>query len=214
MVDRKLNERESLELIAQMIRNTRRNLDAGGGNMFLLWGYTGVVVTLGVWAALYFTNCTACLWGFWALPVVGWLLSWWFGRRWRKQQGAKDYTDRVVSQVWQMIGIACCGVAVFATLYQAYGLILPLCAMLVSLGSLLTGIIIRYTLFSGLPSLGFAWSLVLVFQVVAALLSQEHIRLPEVMAAQVNTSAFQLMFSLGKSISLRLVLVVKVVTAG
>lgn len=147
MEDRKLNERESLELIAQMIRNTRRNLDAGGGNMFLLWGYTGVVVTLGVWAALYFTNCTACLWGFWTLPVVGWLLSWWFGRRWRKQQGAKDYTDRVVCQVWQMIGIACCGVAVFATLYQAYGLILPLCAMLVSLGSLLTGIIIRYTLF-------------------------------------------------------------------
>lgn len=168
MEDRKLNERESLELIAQMIRNTRRNLDAGGGNMFLLWGYTGVVVTLGVWAALYFTNCTACLWGFWTLPVVGWLLSWWFGRRWRKQQGAKDYTDRVVGQVWQMIGIACCGVAVFATLYQAYGLILPLCAMLVSLGSLLTGIIIRYTLFSGLPSLGFAWSLVLVFQVVSS----------------------------------------------
>ena len=30
MEDRKLNEKESLELIAQMIRNTRRNLDAGG----------------------------------------------------------------------------------------------------------------------------------------------------------------------------------------
>ena len=29
MEDRKLNEKESLELITQMIRNTRRNLDAG-----------------------------------------------------------------------------------------------------------------------------------------------------------------------------------------
>lgn len=38
MEDRKLNEKESLELITQMIRNTRRNLDAGSGNMFLLWG--------------------------------------------------------------------------------------------------------------------------------------------------------------------------------
>ena len=37
MEDRKLNEKESLELITQMIRNTRRNLDAGSGNMFLLW---------------------------------------------------------------------------------------------------------------------------------------------------------------------------------
>lgn len=35
MEDRKLNEKESLELITQMIRNTRRNLDAGSGNMFL-----------------------------------------------------------------------------------------------------------------------------------------------------------------------------------
>ena len=46
MEDRKLNEKESLELITQMIRNTRRNLDAGSGNMFLLWGYVCVLLTL------------------------------------------------------------------------------------------------------------------------------------------------------------------------
>ncbi len=44
MEDRKLNEKESLELITQMIRNTRRNLDAGSGNMFLLWGYVWMPV--------------------------------------------------------------------------------------------------------------------------------------------------------------------------
>lgn len=165
MEDRKLNEKESLELIAQMIRNTRRNLDAGGGNMFLLWGYVGVVVTLGVLAAWSLTENTVALWGFWALPVVGWSLSWWFGRKWRKEQRAKDYTDRIVRQVWQIIGIASCGVAGFATLYHSYEMILPLCGLLVSLGSLLTGIIIRYTLFSGLPSCGFAWSLEQVFEV-------------------------------------------------
>lgn len=165
MEDRKLNEKESLELITQMIRNTRRNLDAGGGNMFLLWGYVGVVVTLSVLAVWYLTGNAVALWGFWALPVVGWLLSWWFGRKWRKGRGAKDYTDRVVGQVWQIIGIACCAVAGFATLYHCYEMILPLCGLLVSLGSLLTGIIIRYTLFSGLPSCGFAWSLEQVFEV-------------------------------------------------
>lgn len=46
MEDRKLNEKESLELITQMIRNTRWNLDAGSGNMFLLWGYVCVLLTL------------------------------------------------------------------------------------------------------------------------------------------------------------------------
>ena len=133
--------------------------------MFLLWGYVGVVVTLGVLAAWSLTENTVALWGFWALPVLGWSLSWWFGRKWRKEQRAKDYTDRIVRQVWQIIGIASCGVAGFATLYHSYEMILPLCGLLVSLGSLLTGIIIRYTLFSGLPSCGFAWSLEQVFEV-------------------------------------------------
>ena len=36
MEDKELNEQESLKLITQMIQNTRRNLDTGSGNMFLL----------------------------------------------------------------------------------------------------------------------------------------------------------------------------------
>ena len=56
MEDRKLNEKESLELITQMIRNTRRNLDAGSGNMFLLWGYVCVLLTLVVWAGVGLTQ--------------------------------------------------------------------------------------------------------------------------------------------------------------
>ena len=52
MKDKELNEKESLELIARMIRNTRRNLDTGSGNSFLVWGYVGVLVTLAVWAGV------------------------------------------------------------------------------------------------------------------------------------------------------------------
>jgi hypothetical protein len=46
MEDKELNEQESLKLITQMIQNTRRNLDTGSGNMFLLWGYVSAIVTL------------------------------------------------------------------------------------------------------------------------------------------------------------------------
>ena len=38
MKDKELNEKESLELIARMIRNTRRNLDTGSGNSFFECG--------------------------------------------------------------------------------------------------------------------------------------------------------------------------------
>lgn len=165
MEERKLNEKESLELIAQMIQNTRRNLDAGSGNMFLLWGYLGVVVTLLVLAAVYFTKSTAALWLFFMLPIIGWPLTFVLGKKWERMKGAKEYSDKMLSQIWQIMGIACMGTVLLAFLYHKMELILPLCAMLMSLSSLLTGIIIRYTLFSGLPSCGFAWSLVLLFQV-------------------------------------------------
>lgn len=38
MEDKKLNEKESLELISCMIQNTRRKLELGDGNSMLLWG--------------------------------------------------------------------------------------------------------------------------------------------------------------------------------
>ena len=38
MENKKLNETESIELIIQMIRNTRRNIVVGGGNQFIVWG--------------------------------------------------------------------------------------------------------------------------------------------------------------------------------
>ena len=39
MEEKKLSEQESLELISQMIRSTRTNLEVGSGNQFLDWGY-------------------------------------------------------------------------------------------------------------------------------------------------------------------------------
>lgn len=45
MEERKLNEKESLELITRMIRNTKHNLEIGDGNIFLFWGYLTVTST-------------------------------------------------------------------------------------------------------------------------------------------------------------------------
>ena len=42
MEERKLNEKESLELIAQMIQNTKNRMETNCGMPFLLWGYTTV----------------------------------------------------------------------------------------------------------------------------------------------------------------------------
>ena len=65
MEDKELNEQESLKLITQMIQNTRRNLDTGSGNMFLLWGYVSAIVTLDFFSVFFCTVIPVCMWGFW-----------------------------------------------------------------------------------------------------------------------------------------------------
>lgn len=51
MEERKLNEKESLELIAQMIQNTKNRLETNCGMPFLFWGYTTLFVSLLIWVS-------------------------------------------------------------------------------------------------------------------------------------------------------------------
>ena len=52
------NEKESLELITQMIQKTRKELEVGSGNVFLCYGYTSVILAIAVYLhhALYHTT--------------------------------------------------------------------------------------------------------------------------------------------------------------
>ena len=56
MEERKLNEKESLELIAQMIQNTKNRMETNCGMPFLLWGYTTVFTSLLVWLLVTHTH--------------------------------------------------------------------------------------------------------------------------------------------------------------
>ncbi len=113
MEDKKLNEKESLELITQMIQNTRRNLDTGSGNMFLVWGYVSVLVTLTVLAGVYFTKNPLWMWGFWGIPVIGYLLTFLLMRK--RQKMVKSYIDKILVQVWRMFGLICMIFVLMAT---------------------------------------------------------------------------------------------------
>ena len=45
MEERKLDTRESMELISRMIQNTRNRLENHAGRPFLVWGYTCLLYT-------------------------------------------------------------------------------------------------------------------------------------------------------------------------
>lgn len=166
MEDKKLNEKESLELITQMIQNTRRNLDAGSGNMFLLWGYVGALVTIVILAGVYWTKNPAWMQGFWAIPVLGYPVSMFLERK--SQKRAKAYSDTVLVEIWSMLGCLCMGLVIATTFTKQYEFILPLCALIISLGSIITGIIVRYKTFCLFSVVGLTIGL---YMVIAAMVN-------------------------------------------
>lgn len=166
MEDKKLNEKESLELITQMIQNTRRNLDAGSGNMFLLWGYVGALVTIVILAGVYWTKNLAWMQGFWAIPVLGYPVSMFLERK--RQKRAKAYSDTVLVEIWSMLGCLCMGLVIATTFTMHYEFILPLCALIISLGSIITGIIVRYKTFCLFSVVGLTIGL---YMVIAAMVN-------------------------------------------
>lgn len=161
MEEKKLNEKESLELITRMIQNTRRNLDTGSGNLFLVWGYVGALLTLAVLAGVYFTKNPGWMWGFWGVPIIGYLLTYLLMRK--RQKATKSYIDKVLMQVWMILGLVCMMIVLMATNTERFEIILPLCAVVMSLGSIITGCIIRYTMFLVFPVLGLVWGMKSLF---------------------------------------------------
>lgn len=70
MEERKLTEKESLEVITSMIARTKQRY-LGGGNILLMWGYLVAIVTLAVWLTLVFTHNEVWNWLWFAIPLIG-----------------------------------------------------------------------------------------------------------------------------------------------
>ena len=70
MEDRKLNERESLELITRMIKETQENVARHAAYPLLIWGYTTVVITIVIWFAFLQIDSYKVHYIWFALPAI------------------------------------------------------------------------------------------------------------------------------------------------
>ena len=95
MEDKKLNEQESLELIARMIRNSKRNVRENAGGPALIWGYATVLTSLLVYAGWMLTHQYYSMYGWFLIPVFGGIGTFLFGRH-EKPVLIKTYLDRVI----------------------------------------------------------------------------------------------------------------------
>ena len=112
MEEKKLTERESLELITTMIKRTRERY-IGDGNIMLMWGYLSVVVAALVWIMLVKTHNPVWNWLWFAIGVVGGIATPIMSKKSELKSGAKSYSDKITSQIWTVVGIS----AFVATLF-------------------------------------------------------------------------------------------------
>lgn len=142
MEDKKLNEQESLELITRMIQNSKKNMELGSGNIFLLWGYLSVLTAAVVMLLVWQTGILKWNWLWFAIPLVGWPLQAYLRKK--EERPVLTYTDRVISSVWGVLGLVMgVGAVIYCTDADVAMLILPIMVLCAGIGVAITGSVIN-----------------------------------------------------------------------
>ena len=150
MEDKVLTEKESLDLISQMIRNTRGRLEDNSGIPFLIWGYTTVIVAVIVWSLVTTSGNYLWHWLWFAIPVFGgtlWLLH--NKKQLNNRSRVITFVDRAISHVWMVFGIASFMISIIS--FLTYIPILFIVLLTMGMATAITGLIIRFKpiIFSG-----------------------------------------------------------------
>ncbi len=109
MEDKKLTEKESIEVITSMIARTKKHFTKGEGNMLLFWGYLCVIV------AVIQVGCSYISYGmgveipfssqivWWLIPIIGIPYTLVVKSRKCKLRNVMTYTDRLSITLWNYV---------------------------------------------------------------------------------------------------------------
>lgn len=103
MEEKKITEQESISIITEMISRTKERY-IGNGNIMLMWGYLTVTVTILVWALLAATHNQAWNWLWFLIWIIGGTATPIMARKEQAENGVKNYSDRITSQIWSVVG--------------------------------------------------------------------------------------------------------------
>lgn len=144
MKENRFSEKDSLELISQMIQQTRQNMDVGSGNLFLYYGYSAFAISLIVATLVYVTAnpVWSAVWFLMFLPNLAIRM---------KQRGEKPqvvtYMDKAIGNTWTVVGTLFVLTAIalllfgYATGRLNFVLMLPLSLLYAAIGTSITGVI-------------------------------------------------------------------------
>lgn len=166
MEEKTIDEKESLELILQMIQSTKNYIGIGNGNHFLYWGYFTTILAVVIQSIYELTGWKQCGW-LWMLMFVFWIFM--SIIRKRKSRPVMTYTNKVLNHLWYAIGTMF--IVTFAVIfilgiiynnYRSLDLMMPLSSLYVGIGVSATGIIIQDKVTAYFPLFGIGIGLYLL----------------------------------------------------
>lgn len=132
--------KESLDIIAKMMNDTRNNVMRGAVIPLLAWGWTTLVVSLLVWAGLRISENAYWNFAWFLIPLIGMPVL-----RWLKPAGREVSTaiSNSLVVIWKMLTVL---IVVFSiTSFFIWYNVLALVLLILAIGSFITGELIRYT---------------------------------------------------------------------
>lgn len=161
MENKKFTEQESLALIAEMIRQSKENMEVGRGNLFLLYGYFTPALSVALYLLTSCTGNPAWAWG-WLLMFAVRPVCLFFERR--NPPEVVSYTNRCIKNVWCIMGalflISFLCLSAFAFWQPtAMPIMLPLSLLYASIGVSITGIMLKERWITLLPLTGVCMAL-------------------------------------------------------
>lgn len=106
MEEKKINERESIEIITSMIARTKERYSLGDGNIMLMWGYLTLIISVLVWVLLAVTHNPAVNWLWFLIWIIGGIATPVMAKKNAIKKGAKTYTDKIISRLWSIVGFS------------------------------------------------------------------------------------------------------------
>lgn len=119
MEEKRINEKESIEIITSMIARTKERYNLGDGNIMLMWGYVTLSISALIWSLLALTHNPTVNWLWFLIWIIGGIATPIMAKRESAKKGVKTYTDKIISRLWTIVGfsaVACTLVCVALTL--------------------------------------------------------------------------------------------------
>ena len=159
MEENKFTGHDSLELIAQMIQQSKKNMKVGNGNILLYYGYMALMLSVVVYLLLCWTDnpVWSALWFLMFMPSI------WIGLQ-KKGSKARIIThmDKAIGNTWNILGwlffLTVIGITVFVyfTGNSCFALMLPLSLLYAGIGVAIMGVITEFKLMVYTPLVAFA----------------------------------------------------------